>query len=83
MKIFPAGADKRPLFAGWQEIATTERDVISDWWRRAPYALPAIPCGTNALVVIDLDRHGNGSDGVSAFKALVASHGRCRQACQW
>jgi hypothetical protein len=75
MKIFPAGADKRPLFAGWQEIATTERDVISDWWRRAPYALPAIPCGTNALVVIDLDRHGNGSDGVSAFKALVASHG--------
>ena len=25
--------------------------------------------------MIDLDRHGNGSDGVSAFKALVARHG--------
>ena len=75
VKIFPAGADKRPLFSGWQEIATTERDIISDWWRRAPYALPAIPCGVNGLLVIDLDRHGNGSDGVSAFKALVARHG--------
>ena len=75
VKIFPAGADKRPLFKQWQEIATTERDIISDWWRRAPYALPAIPCGVNGLLVIDLDRHGNGSDGVSAFKALVARHG--------
>ena len=75
VKIFPAGADKRPLFKQWQEIATTERDIIADWWRRAPYALPAIPCGVNGLLVIDLDRHGNGSDGVSAFKALVARHG--------
>jgi len=75
VKIFPAGADKRPLFKQWQEIATTERDIIDDWWRRAPYALPAIPCGANGLLVIDLDRHGNGSDGVSAFKALVAHHG--------
>ena len=25
--------------------------------------------------MIDLDRHGNGSDGVSAFKELIARHG--------
>jgi len=75
IKIFPAGADKRPLFKQWQEIATTERDIISEWWRRVPHALPAIPCGANGLLVIDLDRHGNGSDGVSAFEALVARHG--------
>ena len=50
-------------------------DIIADWWHRAPYALPAIPCGVNGLLVIDLDRHGNGSDGVSAFKALIARHG--------
>jgi hypothetical protein len=74
LKIFPAGADKRPLFKKWQEIATTEPDVISEWWRQAPNALPAIPCGPNGLVVIDLDRHGNGVDGVSAFKALVECH---------
>ncbi len=75
LKIFPAGADKRPMFKKWQEIATTDRDVISDWWRRAPNALPAVPCGPNGLLVIDLDRHVNGSDGVSAFKALVEYHG--------
>jgi len=77
VKIFPAGTDKRPLFKQWQEIATTECEIISEWWRRAPYALPAIPCGANGLLVIDLDRHGNGSDGVSAFEALAARHGVC------
>ena len=41
----------------------------------SPYALPAIACGVNGLLVIDLDRHPNGSDGVSAFKALVEQHG--------
>ena len=75
VKIFPAGVDKRPLFSGWQEIATTEGDIIADWWHRAPHALPAIPCGVNGLLVIDLDRHGNGSDGVSAFKELIVRHG--------
>ena len=75
VKIFPAGVDKRPLFSGWQEIATTEGDIIADWWHRAPHALPAIPCGVNGLLVIDLDRHGNGSDGVRAFKELIVRHG--------
>ena len=75
VRIFPAGPDKRPLFKQWQEIATTEHDTILGWWHHAPYALPAIPCGVNGLVVIDLDRHVNGSDGVIAFKALVARHG--------
>ena len=75
VKIFPAGADKRPLLNQWQEVATTEHDIIREWWRRSPNALPAIPCGVNGLVLIDLDRHSNGSDGVNAFKALVAQHG--------
>lgn len=75
VKIFPAGTDKAPLFKRWQEIATTERDIISEWWRRAPYALPAIPCGANGLLVLDLDRHRNAPDGVRAFKELIARHG--------
>jgi hypothetical protein len=75
IRIFPAGADKRPLISGWQEAATSDRDIIEDWWRRAPYALPAIPCGPNNLIVIDLDRHPGGPDGVVAFKRLVETHG--------
>jgi hypothetical protein len=75
LRIFPAGADKRPLFKDWQSIATSDLDIIHDWWRRAPYALPAIPCGPNNLVVLDLDRHPGGADGVVAFKQLVEAHG--------
>jgi Bifunctional DNA primase/polymerase, N-terminal len=75
IKIFPAGADKRPLFKAWQGIATIDIDVITDWWSRAPYALPAVPCGVNNFLVVDCDRHPGGADGVRAFKQLVETHG--------
>ena len=74
VRIFPAGPDKRPLFKQWQENSAAERDVISEWWRRMPWALPAIPCGPNGLLVIDLDRHSSGCDGVNAFKDFVGRH---------
>jgi Bifunctional DNA primase/polymerase, N-terminal len=74
IKIFPAGADKRPLVKGWQEAATCNADQICTWWDGAA-ALPAIPCGQNNLVVIDCDRHDGGADGVAAFKSLVTAHG--------
>ncbi|KRQ94455.1 DUF3987 domain-containing protein [Bradyrhizobium valentinum] len=74
IKIFPAGADKRPLVKGWQEAATCNVDQINRWWDGAA-ALPAIPCGQNNLVVIDCDRHDGGADGVAAFKSLVVARG--------
>ena len=74
IKIFPAGADKRPLLKGWQDAATSDADQINTWWDHAA-ALPAIPCGQNDLLVIDCDRHDGGADGVAAFKSLVAAHG--------
>ena len=74
IKIFPAGADKRPLLKGWQDAATCNADQINTWWEHAA-ALPAIPCGQNNLLVIDCDRHSGGADGVAAFKSLVAAHG--------
>jgi hypothetical protein len=74
IRIFPAGADKRPLLKGWQDIATSDADTIRTWWDHAA-ALPAIPCGQNDFVVIDLDRHNGGPDGVAAFKSLVTMHG--------
>jgi hypothetical protein len=55
IKIFPAGADKRPLLKGWQDTATSDADTIRTWWDHAA-ALPAIPCGQNNLLVIDCRR---------------------------
>lgn len=74
IKIFPAGADKRPLVKGWQEAATCNADQINTWFEHAA-AVPAIPCGQNDLLVIDCDRHNGGADGVAAFKSLVTAHG--------
>jgi hypothetical protein len=54
--VFPCAAGgKRPALRGnWQELATTSREQIRDWWARAPYNI-GIACGPSGLVVIDLD----------------------------
>ena len=54
LPVFPAGPDKRPLFAGWQEKATTDPEQINEWWRIYPGALPAIYVGRAGLVAIDV-----------------------------
>ena len=74
IRIFPAGADKRPLLKGWQDAASADAATIRTWWDHAT-ALPAIPCGQNNFVVIDCDHHNGGADGVAAFKSLVTAHG--------
>jgi hypothetical protein len=73
--IFPAGPDKRPLFASWQEKASTDPEQIREWWRVNPGALPAIVVGRVGLVVIDCDRHPGGNDGIKAFNQLVSGKG--------
>ena len=68
--VFPcAPGSKRPaLRENWQDLATTDRGRIRDWWARRPYNV-GIACGQSGLVVIDLDvaREGqggrDGSDG--------------------
>ena len=54
--VFPcAPGSKRPaLRENWQDVATTDRDRIRDWWARRPYNI-GIACGPSGLVVIDLD----------------------------
>src|SRR6202000_200536 len=55
--VFPcAPGGKRPAVRGnWQDLATTSRDQVGDWWSRARYNI-GIACGPSGLVVIDLDR---------------------------
>ena len=74
LPVFPAGPDKRPLFAGWQEKATTDPEQINEWWRIYPGALPAIYVGRAGLIAIDCDRHPDGNDGIKAFNQLVSAN---------
>ena len=61
--VFPCAAGgKRPALRGnWQDLATTSRDQIRDWWARAPYNI-GIACGPSGLVVIDLDLPHDGEE---------------------
>jgi hypothetical protein len=68
LHIFPCNPDKTPTVAAWEQSAS--RSLLR--WEAVPNALPAIPVGAHALVVIDCDRKQAGIDGVEAFHALCA-----------
>jgi hypothetical protein len=70
--VFPvrgAGPDaKKPCpTVRWGDDATTDPRAIGDWWRRWPDAMPAIHLGRSQLLVVDLDRHEGGADGIKAW----------------
>jgi hypothetical protein len=72
LAIFPvrgAGPDaKKPCpTVRWGDDATTDAGAIESWWRRWPDAMPAIHLGRSGLLVVDLDRHEGGADGLAAW----------------
>jgi hypothetical protein len=78
--IFPAIASwdvadqkftKKPLLIGWQTLASTEPEQLKAWWQDFPDAIPGIELARAKLIVVDLDRHPGGADGVANFKALL------------
>ncbi len=80
--VFPARVrqdgqrwQKAPLISGWRKKASTDLLQIERWWRQFPDAVAGIELGRSKLVVIDLDRHGGGADGVDAFQKLQANGG--------
>jgi|SRR5262245_30617307 len=54
ISVFPCGGDKRPLTPNGFKDATTNPDIIHEWWVRCPDALIGVPTGPK-FVVIDLD----------------------------
>lgn len=65
--VFPCRARKKePLTEhGWKD-ATTDPDIIRDWWLKWPDANIGIACGPSNIVVIDLDS----SEALRAVKML-------------
>jgi hypothetical protein len=64
--VFPCvpGRKHPALRVNWQEIATTDPERITAWWRRTAYNI-AIACGPSNLVVLDLDVAGHGAGPVA------------------
>ena len=71
--VFPCwpGA-KNPMTPHGFHDATTDRDTIIEWWRRAPDANIALPTGPSSADVLDVDVRPNGN-GWSALRVLVAA----------
>lgn len=69
--VFPVNAKTRkPVFRAWQKRSSRDRAIVTEWWNRYPYAMPALDLNKCDLVVFDGDRHG-GADGVAALNALL------------
>ncbi|GAA1526404.1 bifunctional DNA primase/polymerase [Actinomadura kijaniata] len=54
--------------------ATTDPDRIRTWWRRQPYAVPAVAAGPSGLVLIDLDAHTDQLPADPATELLPGIH---------
>lgn len=76
LRIFPLEpGTKKPLVAKWPETASSDPDQIRGWWTRTPDAGIGLACGDELapgrfLLVLDLDRHDGGADGVEAWNEL-------------
>jgi hypothetical protein len=69
-RTFPVVAgEKRPLYRGWQQDATTDPDLISRWWRREPAPGIGLICG-EAFVAFDIE-----VDHLPALRAWMRAQG--------
>lgn len=77
-KIFPCGADKRPLTPHGFKDASNDPDQITRWERQYPDCLWGIPCQDNNFFALDVD-----PDGIEYWKQRTSSnhfeYGPCQQ----
>jgi len=71
--VFPLwGSDgKKPITKHGVDDATTNPDIITEWWERWPYANVGIACGQKSFDVIDIDS----AKGESALVAWLEERG--------
>jgi hypothetical protein len=71
-RVFPLKENgKRPVFKGWTETATTDPEIIREWWT-SPSGESYdynIGCCTSGLIVADLDAK-SGKLGIESFESL-------------
>ncbi len=66
---------KRPALSAWQDKATTDPDLIEQWWTKWPDHGVGIACGAaSGIFVLDVDNAG-GKVGDEALAALVSKYG--------
>ncbi|WP_299791688.1 bifunctional DNA primase/polymerase [uncultured Marivita sp.] len=67
---------KHPIFAGWQEIATSDPAAITHWWHQRPWANIGIATGSRSgIVVLDVDISPT-KNGLASLEAIEHKHGK-------
>lgn len=62
---------KHPIFSGWQELATTDQEVIKKWWSQYPHANIGIPTGEKSgWLVLDIDTKYQGDESLEVLEML-------------
>lgn len=66
---YPSGDYERAIIKGTQD-GTTDTKLINKWWAEIPNRNVHINLKKSGLIMLDLDRHHNGQDGLKMFAAL-------------
>jgi len=70
VSAFPCNPqNKQPLVAQGFHAASTDPNIIKDWWNANPDALIGCPCGENGFFAVDLDLRDN-ANGLEAWYEL-------------
>jgi hypothetical protein len=79
LRVHPLRAgSKLPMLDRWQERATTDQDVIAEWWKSTPQANVGL-LTSDRRAVLDVDpRHG----GDETLAELEERHGRLPDTCE-
>ncbi|HSG61648.1 MAG TPA: bifunctional DNA primase/polymerase [Pseudomonadales bacterium] len=48
---------KHPILSEWETKASTDLDIIADWWRRFPWANVGIATGKSGILAFDIDSY--------------------------
>lgn len=77
MRVFPCGADKKPLTSHGFKDASSDENVIRAWWTRWPDAGIGMPTGKiNNILVLDVDQDDKkGIDGEAALQVVIDREG--------
>lgn len=64
--VHPVRLDKRPYLGGWGVQATTDPQVLTEWWSTWPDALAGVVPHRTGHVVVDIDQHDGKEDGFAS-----------------
>ena len=70
----PKDVGKHPSLSEWNTRATSDVDVVSQWWDSAPDSNVGVNCSASGFFVIDIDPRSNGPDSFEKFEQLVEGH---------